>query len=260
MKRILLVDGTNVVMRFAHAMAAPFVSDPLNVAADRDVQRVMSAVIRAVRECARQAECQYAIVAADSSPSWRLDMYPEYKANRTVSTRAWSDRLGLECANQNVQFVRSPGYEADDVVATLAKRATDHDRPCAVLSGDSDLLMLASELCDVYQFGTKAEPRYVRRSPEWICEKYGIANPRQLRAYKAIVGEPGDNLPGIDGYGPVKARKLLARWGSGENLFQSVAFTAEQHARYALMLNLVWLRDDAPIGPINAAACRLEAA
>jgi 5'-3' exonuclease len=66
-----------------------------------------------------------------------------------------------------------------------------------VLSGDSDLLVLASDDCDVYQFGRKGEERFQRRSPEWICGKYGIASPQQLRAYKAIVGESGEGVPGL---------------------------------------------------------------
>jgi DNA polymerase-1 len=257
LSRILLVDGTNIVMRYAHAMASQIIHEPDNSAVSGDVERVVSACVKAVRECAKAAICPYCVVAFDGPDSWRKERYPDYKAKRDVSTRRWSEALQSACDRNGIFTVRCDRFEADDVIATLNRRIAERDMLRAVLSGDSDLLVLASEQCDVYQFGRKGEERYQRRSPEWICEKYGIASPQQLRAFKAIVGEPGEGIPGLDGYGPVKARALLERWGTVENLLESQALSEANRERLLLMLELVTLRTDVPVDAISPSACRL---
>lgn len=258
MSRILLVDGTNIVMRYAHAMASQIIHEPDNPAVAGDVERVVSACVKAIRECAKVAGCAYGVVAFDSRDSWRKKLFPEYKAKRDVSTRRWSEALQAACERNKIFTVSCDGFEADDVIATINRRLDERDMLRAVLSGDSDLLVLASDECDVYQFGRKGEARYQRRSPEWICEKYGISSPQQLRAFKAIVGESGEGIPGLEGYGPVKARALIARWGTVENLLESQALTDENRQRLALMLQLVTLRTDVPISAISPSACRLD--
>lgn len=257
MSRILLVDGTNIVMRYAHAMAPDFVREPDNPAAEAAVERVASACVRAVLECADVSSSPYVIVAFDSGGSWRKERYAEYKTNRTVSTRRWSESLRSACETSRVHTVVCNGFEADDVIATLEQRARESGRQTAVLSGDSDLLVLASDSCHVYQFGRKDEPRYVRRSQEWIKEKYGIASPQLLRDFKAIVGETGDSLSGIPGYGPKKALHLLERFGNADALLGSLALTEANREVLALMLELVTLRTDAPVEPVSPAACRI---
>ena len=258
MNRILLVDGTNIVMRYAHAMASQIIREPENPAVGGDVERVVSACVKAIRDCAKAALCGYGVVAFDARDSWRKKLYPDYKAKRDVSTRRWSEALQSACERNRIFTISCDTFEADDVIATLNRRIDEREMLRAVLSGDSDLLVLASDECDVYQFGRKGELRYQRRSPEWICEKYGIDSPQQLRAYKALVGEAGEGVPGLDGYGPVKARALIERWGTVEKLMESQALTDENRARLALMLELVTLRTDVPIEPISPSACRLD--
>jgi DNA polymerase-1 len=255
--RILLVDGTNIVMRYAHAMASESVGEPDNPAFSGDRERVASACVKAIRECAKAALCGYAVVAFDSRDSWRKKLYPPYKAKRDVSTHRWSEALRSACNENKIFTVSCDSFEADDVIATLDRRVGERNMLRAVLSGDSDLLVLASDECDDYQFGRTGEQRFQRRSPEWICEKYGIASPQQLRAYKAIVGESGEGVPGLEGYGPVKARALIERWGSVDKLSESQALTEANRERLALMLALVTLRTDVPIGAISPSACRL---
>ena len=258
LNRILLVDGTNIVMRYAHAMASQSVGEPDNPAFSGDRERVASACVKAIRECAKVAGCGYAVVAFDSRDSWRKKLYPAYKAKRDVSTHLWSEALRSACDENQIFTVSCDGFEADDIIATLDRRIAERNMLRAVLSGDSDLLVLASEECDVYQFGRKDEQRFQLRSVEWIREKYGIASPEQLRAYKAIVGESGEGVPGLGGYGPVKARALLERWGTVEKLIESQALTEANRERLALMLDLVTLRTDVPIGAISPSACRIS--
>jgi DNA polymerase-1 len=257
MSRMLLVDGTNIVMRYAHAMAPDFVREPENPAAKESIERVANACVRAILECADVSGSTHAIIAFDGPNSWRKHRYPEYKASRTVSTRVWSDALRSTCEASGLRTVTCEQFEADDVIATLEHRIRESGRKTAVLSGDSDLLVLASDSCNVYQFGRKEEPRYAWREQRWICEKYGIASAQRLRDYKAIVGESGESLSGISGYGPKKALQLLERFGTADALLQSVALTDANREQLALMLELVTLRTDVPITAISPAECRI---
>jgi 5'-3' exonuclease len=259
-RRLLLVDGTNIVMRYAHAMM-PHGSVQLPEESDVTRERasdVLRAVERAIRECAVHADATHAIVAIDRGETWRRAPLATYKASRAGGTSWWSDRLADRLESNGKRSVSQSGFEEDDLIATLNHRANANGYPTAVLSGDSDLLVLASELCDVYQFGRNDEPRFVKRTPDWIAQKYQIASPAELRDFKAIVGEPGESLPGLDGYGPVKARTLLARFGSLEGILDSVALTSAQHERLMLMRDLVTLRTDVPLDAIPPAVCRLD--
>lgn len=252
--RLLLIDGTNLVMRFAHAMVPggdiadhPVVLDALPI--------IMSACNKAIHECAKVAHCTHAVVALDSGvESWRKQLYPEYKAKRTDVTLTWSNRFAVSCAEREVYAARWPGEEADDVLATIAARVGRAGKQCVVLSSDNDLLQLASLWCSVYQYGRKGEPKFVARPMRWITDKYGLAHVGQLAAYKSLVGDPSDNLPGIKGVGPKKAQELLRNFPVADDLARSGYVNAEQ---FALMLDLVTLRDNLPLDPIQPSACRL---
>jgi DNA polymerase-1 len=198
------------------------------------------------------------IVALDSGiASWRREMFPEYKAKRVTATNVWSNRLALHLNGAGLLCLRWPGDEADDIVATLALRASAKGSRPAVLSGDSDLLARLADLADVYQFGGKGEPRHVLRSSEWVCEKYHCRLAEGVWAYKALVGEPGDGVPGVPQIGPVKARRLLELAPAIEDIPKMLK-ESEAEA-YALALELVTLRTDVPLAPIHPASCRLNA-
>jgi 5'-3' exonuclease len=214
MKRPLLVDGTNVVMRYASAMQG---------AAHEDV---LHSVVRCLRECAKEVGTLHVVVCLDGDREHnvRRGTFPEYKAGREVETHEWSKALA---ALPVLRCVEMHGYEADDCIATLAWRfwsRSKHKAKAAILSSDSDLLALA-DIADVYHFA-KGEERinpyqgkkyrkFVLRDAGWVCEKYGIARPHLLTDLKALAGEPGDNVPGPWGKHTVaKAQKLLTEYGT----------------------------------------------
>ncbi len=253
--KVLLVDGTNVVMRYAHAMMPDVVTLGGRVSGE-ELDKVMSAVARVVRDVAKLASCTHAIVALDSGvESRRKALYPEYKGKRIEATLPWSNRLALYLASHGLMTLRWPGEEADDVIATLVSRIGRAEKTCAVLSGDGDMLQLAGPFCEVWQFGRGDEPKYVARSCEWIAEKYELAQASQLPLYKALVGDTSDNLPGVKGIGRKKAAVLLKAFRTADELRRSAMVPPEQ---FNLMLSLVVLNDRIPLDPINPAACRLE--
>jgi DNA polymerase-1 len=252
---LLLVDGTNIVMRYASAMAGD-----LDAPTAEDIEKVCNAVTRAILACCTDAGATHVIVALDSGVgSWRRALYPEYKAHRTTKTLEWTNRLNITLTFSGIMCVRVPEFEADDIIATLAARAQKNGKEVAVLSGDSDLLQLASLACSVIQFGKHPEAKFVARSMQWIKEKYGLAHAGHLALYKALVGEPGDGIPGVPGIGPVKARKILSLNTHPSEIALLLKGEVEVEA-FKLALQLVTLRDDVPIEPIPGSECRVRTA
>jgi 5'-3' exonuclease len=235
----LIVDGPNAIMRVAGAVLGKRLDEPT----DPEVERVVQTTLDRIERAREAAGSERIIIAFDAPTSWRKVKYPPYKANRSPErTARWADRLRRGIARR-FDCYRAADHEADDVIATLARRAQEHGHRVDVLSSDSDLLALAGA-ASVYQYGTRGEAPFVARSAEWVCAKYGIREIGLLAEYKALVGEQGEGLPGVAGVGPVKARKLLHDHGTLERLIFRL-LVPEADAR--LMLDLVTLRADAPV-------------
>lgn len=252
---LLLVDGTNVVMRYAAAMTADH-RDPT----EPEIEAVIEAVLHAILDCAHTVMATHLIVALDSGlPSWRKELFEGYKAKREPGiTNRWSNALNVYLNLNGVLVIREPGHEADDLIATLVARAGRAGIPANVLSGDSDLLQLASLACAVYQFGQQknGEPRFAARSMEWIRAKYDLVSAGQLAMYKALVGEPGDGLPGVSKVGPMKARELLHLAAIPADV-RHLLGSAEKQQQFDLMLKLVTLKADVDITPIKPSECSI---
>lgn len=257
--RLLLVDGTNVVMRYAFAMLPDVMSDTRVPVTPEMIERVMKGVEKAIRECAAKALCTHVVVAVDSNtPSWRKAIYPEYKKGRVTITADWINRATFYLNPRGWIVLRSPEQEADDVIATLADRVTSTGRNCAVLSNDSDLLALVGEHCDVWQFGRGDEPRFVRRDAEYVQQKFGV-QPGALRLYKSLVGESGDDLPGVRGCGPKKAATLLKMAECDHATLRGLlpTFSGNALEQFDQMLAVVTLNKKVPLDPISPARCAI---
>jgi DNA polymerase I len=157
------------------------------------------------------------------------------------------------------------GFEADDIIATIALRTAPR-APVIVLSGDSDLLPLTVSGIQVarplgggdFQIFTAAD----------VCEKYQIPAAHLLFDYKAMVGDKSDNVPGVPGIGAKKAAALLHKFGpleeiihAGEGGFNKESALVAQHAVAARRaLRLVSLRPDVPVQPIAPRSCAIKRA
>lgn len=241
--KLLLVDGTNVALRFAAAMLGTLEAEKLDAA---QVHPVLTSIERAIRQCAGVAGCRRCAVIFDASGhSWRRERFDGYKTNRAHIPFPWSERASVFLEDGGWHTIAIPGVEADDVIATLTTQENAHGRPVAVLSADCDLLQLVGPLCSVYQFGKRGEDRFILRTTEWICDKYGVASVGQLAYWKALVGDSSDNLPGVHGIGPVKARTLIGLFPSPDDLIAGCVLKRSQREQFSLMLDLVTLRIDA---------------
>jgi 5'-3' exonuclease len=162
--------------------------------------------------------------------SARREIYPEYKANRAPAPlelkrqfgwcREWLQALGISC-------VSSPGWEADDLIGSLARYHRREDLPVAILTADKDLAQLITEgdlwwsYADNRQFDYRA-----------LCKKFGV-RPEQIAEQLALTGDKVDNIPGIPEIGPRTAARLLKKYETLENLRRHLHQVGEMKFRYA---------------------------
>ena len=150
-----------------------------------------------------------------SRQTFRLDKYPEYKAGRSATPDEFRGQIDITkevLGALGIAVLAEAGYEADDVIATLATQAQAQGYRVLVVSGDRDSLQLVSDDVTVL-YPRKGVSELTRFTPEAVVEKYGLT-PGQYPDFAALRGDPSDNLPGIPGVGEKTATKWIAEYGS----------------------------------------------
>lgn len=184
---------------------------------------------------------RYLTVAFDvKAPTFRHELYQEYKGTRKPmpgELRQQVPVLHQVLQAMGIAIVEKAGYEADDIIGTLAKRGEAQGVEVVIVSGDRDLLQLVSEhitlrIPKTKKTGTEIEDY----TPAEIREKYQIA-PEQIVDLKALMGDSSDNIPGIPGVGEKTAAKIIAQFGSIENAMAHVAEIKPNKAKESLEHN-----------------------
>src|SRR4051812_30233444 len=158
-----------------------------------------------------------------SRQTFRLDKYPEYKAGRSATPDEFRGQIDITkevLGALGITVLAEPGYEADDVLATLATQAEDAGYRVLVVTGDRDSLQLVSDDVTVL-YPRKGVSELTRFTPEAVLDKYGLT-PQQYPDFAALRGDPSDNLPGIPGVGEKTATKWIAEYGSLQALVDQV--------------------------------------
>jgi DNA polymerase-1 len=158
-----------------------------------------------------------------SRQTFRLEKYPEYKAGRSATPDEFRGQIDITkevLGALGITVLAEPGYEADDVIATLATQAENEGYRVLVVSGDRDSLQLVSDDVTVL-YPRKGVSELTRFTPEAVLEKYGLT-PLQYPDFAALRGDPSDNLPGIPGVGEKTATKWIAEYGSLQALVDQV--------------------------------------
>jgi DNA polymerase-1 len=157
------------------------------------------------------------VVAFDvSRQTFRSERYPEYKATRAKTPPEFKGQVELikqVLESLNIAVVTADGFEADDILATLAKSC---DFPVSIVSGDRDSFQLIDDRVTIL-YPRKGMSDLVLMTPDAVFEKYGVT-PKQYRTLAALVGESSDNLPGVPGVGPKTAAKWIAEYGELEKI------------------------------------------
>jgi DNA polymerase-1 len=214
MKTLYLVDSSSMFFR------AFFALPPLTNQAGMQTNALygfMTMTIKLLRDC----KPDYLVYCFDrKEPSFRNEMYEDYKANRDEMPdalipqipymRKLTDALGI-CS------VDKLGYEADDVIGTLALWGRENNMEVTIVSGDKDFAQLVRPCITLYD-----TMKDVRLDSEGVKAKWGV-RPDQIIDYLAIVGDTSDNIPGVKGVGPKGAVKLLTEFDTLNNVYKDVS-------------------------------------
>ncbi len=166
-----------------------------------------------------EAPTHFAVAFDVSRKTWRSEDFPEYKANRSSTPDEFKGQvelIGELLDTMRAERFAVEGYEADDVIATLATQAEAAGFDVLIVTGDRDSFQLVSDHVTVL-YPTKGVSELTRFTPEKVQEKYGLS-PSQYPDFAALRGDPSDNLPGIPGVGEKTATKWINQFGSFKEL------------------------------------------
>ena len=218
MKRLFLIDAYALVFRYYYA----FMGRPMRNRYGMNTS-ILFGFTKFLRDIQKREKPDLLGVAMDpKGGSFRCQLYPEYKANRPATPEDIIATVPYLC--RLLKAMRIPvfevaGYEADDVIGTLAIKGEQAGYDVYMVTPDKDYGQLVGEHRHLYkQRGDDVE--IVRQAD--ICSKYGISDPVLVRDILAIWGDASDNIPGVPGIGEKGACKLVGEWGSVENILANV--------------------------------------
>ncbi|MFL5273881.1 MAG: 5'-3' exonuclease H3TH domain-containing protein, partial [Anaeromyxobacteraceae bacterium] len=213
MPTLTLIDGSGFVFRAYHAL--PHLSTTKGVPTNA-VYGFTTMLLKALRE---HAPTHVALVLdAAGRHSFRHDLDGTYKANRPAAPDDLQQQFPLvrEVAKAlNVPTLEEPGFEADDVIGTLACRAREEGWEVVIVTGDKDFAQLVGDKVSLYDPMAEASGRGGWSGRAEVEKKMGVA-PEQMVEYQALLGDKIDNVPGIPGVGEVTAAALVRRFGTVE--------------------------------------------
>lgn len=217
-KRLFLLDAYALIYRAYYALNR----NPRISSKGHNTSAILG-FANALYEVMQNEQPDYLAVVFDPKGlTFRSDIYPAYKANREktpediINAIPYIKKL---IEGFGVELLEVENYEADDVIGTLAKKAEKEGLTTYMMTPDKDFGQLVSEHIFMYKpakGGRSAEIWGVKE----VCEKFGIDNPLQVIDFLGLSGDSSDNIPGIMGVGPVTAKKLIAQFGSVENLVE----------------------------------------
>ncbi|MGI8578057.1 MAG: DNA polymerase I [Nocardioidaceae bacterium] len=217
--KLLLLDGHSLAYRAFYALPVENFStttgQPTNA-----VYGFTSMLINVLRD---EAPTHVAVAFDVSRETFRAVEYTEYKANRAKSPDEFKGQVSLikeVLAALRVAMVDKAGFEADDVIGTLATRAQAGDFDVLICTGDRDAFQLVSDHVTVL-YPRRGVSDLARITPEAVFDRYGVS-PANYPDLAAMVGESSDNLPGVPGVGPKTAAKWIAQFGSLDDIVARV--------------------------------------
>lgn len=219
LKRLLLFDANSVIHRAYHAL-------PALTTSKGEVVNAVYGFLLVFFKAVENFKPDYAAAAFDfPAPSFRQKIFQAYKAKRPPAPRELYSQIPKVkevLSAFSVPVFEKEGFEADDVIGTISRLAQKQQvAPPAetiIVSGDGDMLQLVDGRTKVYLLrrGVKDVAVYAEGQ---VREAFGGLNPAQLLDFKALRGDPSDNIPGVTGIGEKTAKELLLQFGTMENLY-----------------------------------------
>lgn len=216
---LLLLDGNSLAYRAFYALPAENFKTRSGLTTNA-VYGFTAMLINLLRD---EAPTHVAAAFDVSRQTFRSERFPEYKATRSATPDEFRGQIDITkevLAALGITTLSEPGFEADDIIATLATQADAEGYRVLVVTGDRDALQLVNENVTVL-YPRKGVSDLTRFTPEAVVEKYGLT-PAQYPDFAALRGDPSDNLPGIPGVGEKTASKWITEYGSLQGLVDHV--------------------------------------
>ena len=229
-RRAVLLDGHAIIFRAYYAMR-----DPLRHKETGENTTAPYGFVNTLRSVLDDLKPTHMALALDVSDdtTFRKAMYEPYKAHRDEAPEDFPQSVARcrQIAEAfSIPIYEAEGYEADDVLATLADQAAETGIETWIATLDSDLVQLVREGVGVYMFRPFKRDVVRYDSDERVRERYGI-DPIQMIDYKALVGDTSDNIPGVKGIGDKTAVKLLNQWATVEEVYEHLDEVAPKRAQ-----------------------------
>ena len=230
-QRIVLIDGHSILNRAFYGVPDLTNSEGLHTNAVYGFLNIM------FRELDEEKPDFLAVAFDRKEPTFRHQMYAEYKGTRKGMPDELHEQVPIMkevLRAMGVTVMELPGFEADDILGTMAKRSEELGRQVTILSGDRDLLQLATDQIRICIPRTrKGETTYEYFDAAGVKEAYGVT-PTEFIDMKALMGDTSDNIPGVPGIGEKGAGQIIAQYGSIENAYAHVAEIKAKRARESL--------------------------
>jgi DNA polymerase I len=262
-ERLFLLDG----MALAYRAYFAFINRPLINSRGENTSAIYGFVQSLIKILDDEKPEHIAVVFDTKEPTFRHERYPEYKATRQKMPEdmyASMDKLKDVIRAFNIPIVEVPGYEADDIIGTLARRAEREEVTTYMVTPDKDFMQLITPGIKMYKPGrSTADVEII--DEEGVAKKFGVSPDRVIDVL-GLIGDSSDNIPGVKGIGEKTAIPLIQKYGTMENLYAHVDEIPQKGVREKLIANkeaaflsksLVTITTDVPV-PVDFHVLKAE--
>ena len=219
-KRLFLIDGHSLIFKMYYA----FLRHPMINSKGADMSILFGFTKYILELIEKEKPTHFAIAFDPPGGTFRHEMFPEYKGTRSETPQLVIDSLEPLCElckTMGFPVLMVKGFEADDVIGSMAKRAEKEGFTTYMVTPDKDYGQLISPSVIQYKPGKSGSENELVDT-EKICEKYNISRPEQVIEILTIVGDSSDNVPGVKGVGEVGAGKLISKYGSVAEIYNHI--------------------------------------
>ena len=216
-KNLFLLDAYALIFRAYYA----FIKNPRMTSKGLNTSAVFGFLLALDEVLQKRKPTHIAVVFDTSTPTFRHEMYPEYKANRDETPediRKAVPYIKRLIEAYRIPVIDCPGYEADDIIGTLSREASERGFTTFMVTPDKDFAQLVSD--NVYMLKpSRNGNESILWGVEDVQQEFAVVKPEQVIDVLALMGDTADNIPGAPGVGPKTAMKLVSEYGNIEELF-----------------------------------------
>lgn len=225
-KLAIIIDGTSFIFR------AFFACPPMKAADGRSVGAVHGFCTMLISQLCKHNSDIFCVAMDSGHHTFRLDMYPQYKANRAAVPDDLREQMPLmneACSAFGLPTISQRGFEADDIIASYSNELASRGYKVRIVGIDKDLLQLMNDNIEIYD---PVKSKIV--TTEDVMAKYGVT-PSQMIDFQALVGDKTDNISGVAGIGSVTAAKLIKNYGSLKKIYENIDKISPEKLRERLI-------------------------